>query len=252
LAKAVVSKDEGLTELKPDPSPPAELTVWQKLEIAFNTRTEPLTHVDCVDGDGKVVHSPFPVQNALWKQEIFGVAREPAPETEQKREALRKTLKRVVIGIDTSGGAGESHKRSNEVGIVVAGVAHDGTGRILEDATGRYSLHEWVDMALALSDLWEGDRIVTYGNSGGAFVESAIHTARRMASVQLVSASSAKAQRAEPVAKLYERGKVRHVGQFAELERQYCQFETNGYKGAESPNRANAAIWALTDLMLDP
>ena len=53
------------------------------------------------------------------------------------------------------------------------------------------------------------------------------------------------------MAALYERGKVRHVGQFAELERQYCQFSLDGYKGAGSPNHANAAIWALTDLMLD-
>jgi len=72
-----------------------------------------------------------------------------------------------------------------------------------------------------------------------------------MAYVQLVTGSGGTAQRAEPVAGLYERGKVRHMGQFAELEQQYCQFSTVGYQGAGSPNHVNAAIWALTDLMID-
>jgi phage terminase large subunit-like protein len=92
---------------------------------------------------------------------------------------------------------------------------------------------------------------VAEANFGGAMVESTIHTARRMAPVKMVTASRGKVQRAEPVAALYEQGKVRHVGHFVELERQYCQFSTDGYKGAPSPDHADAAIWALTELMLD-
>jgi hypothetical protein len=191
------------------------------------------------------------VQNALWKKEIFDANREPAPETEAKREALLATLKRVVIGIDPSGCSGESDKRSDEIGIVAAGIGHDGIARILEDVTGRYSPNDWAYKALALYDRWKGDKIVAEGNFGGAMVESTIHTARRMAPVKLVTASRGKVQRAEPVAALYEQGKVRHVGHFVELERQYCQFSTDGYKGAGSPDHADAAIWALTELMID-
>jgi phage terminase large subunit-like protein len=83
-------------------------------------------------------------------------------------------------------------------------------------------------------------------------VESTIRTARRSAPVKLVNASRGKVQRAEPVAAIYSQGKVRHVGHFPELERQYCLFSTGGYVGAKSPDHADAAIWALTELMLDP
>ena len=191
------------------------------------------------------------VENALWKMEIFGANRERAPETEKEREVLLSTLGRVVIAIDPSGCAGENDKRSDEVGIVVAGVGHDGIARILEDATGRYSPNEWANRALALYDRWKADRIVAETNYGGAMVESTIHTVRSTAPVKLVTASRGKVQRAEPVAALYEQGKVRHVGHFAELERQYCHFSTAGYMGARSPDHADAAIWALTELVLD-
>ena len=83
-------------------------------------------------------------------------------------------------------------------------------------------------------------------------VESTIRTVRRHAPIKMVNASRGKVQRAEPVAAIYAQGKVRHVGHFAELERQYCQFSTSGYQGAKSPDHADAAIWALTELMIDP
>ena len=192
------------------------------------------------------------VENALWKMEIFGANRERAPETEKEREVLLSTLSRVVISIDPSGCAGENDKRSDEIGMVVAGKGHDGLARILEDATGRYSPDEWANKALLLFDRWKGDKIVAEKNFGGAMVESTIRTARRHAHVKLVNASRGKVQRAEPVAAIYAQGKVRHVGHFAELERQYCQFSTGGHMGARSPDRADAAIWGLTELMLDP
>jgi hypothetical protein len=191
------------------------------------------------------------VENALWKMEIFGANREPVPETEKEREVLLSTLKRVVIGIDPSGCAGENDERSDEVGIVVAGIGHDGIARILEDATGRYSPDEWANKALELFDRWKGDKIVAEKNFGGGMVESTIRTARRHAPIKMVTASRGKVQRAEPVAAIYSRGEVRHVGNFAELERQYCHFSTAGYMGARSPDHADAAIWALTELMLD-
>ncbi|MGA2717123.1 MAG: hypothetical protein ABSG41_28910 [Bryobacteraceae bacterium] len=158
----------------------------------------------------------------------------------------------MVIAVDPSGCAGEEDKRSDEVGIVATGLGHDGIGRILEDGTGRYSPDEWANKTLELFDRWKADKIVAERNFGGAMVEWTIRTARRTAPVKLVNASRGKVQRAEPVAALYAQGKVRHVGQCPELERQYCRFSTGGYVGAGSPDRADAAIWALTELMLDP
>jgi hypothetical protein len=191
------------------------------------------------------------VTGALWSREIFEAQREAPPGTEEEREALLATLQRVVIAVDPSGCAGENDRRSDEVGIVAAGVGHDGIGRVLEDATGRYAPDGWARRALELFDRWQADRIVAEKNFGGAMVESTIRTARRTAPVKLVNASRGKVQRAEPVAALYAQGKVRHVGHFPELERQYCLFSTGGYTGARSPDHADAGIWGLTELMLD-
>jgi len=191
------------------------------------------------------------VTGALWSREIFEAQREVRPETEGEREGLLASLLRVVIAVDPSGCAGENDQRSDEVGIVAAGVGHDGIGRILEDGTGRYSPDGWARKALELFDRWKGDRIVAEKNFGGAMVEATIRTACRTAPVKLLNASRGKVQRAEPVAALYAQGKVRHVGYFAELERQYCLFSTGGYAGARSPDHADAGIWALTELMLE-
>jgi PBSX family phage terminase large subunit len=191
------------------------------------------------------------VMGALWSKEIFAANRQSRPETVEERELLLETLRRVVIAVDPSGCAGESDQRSDEVGIVAVGLGHDGIGRILEDATGRYAPDEWAKKVLEVYDRWKGDKIVAEKNFGGAMVESTIRTARKLAPVKLVSASRGKVQRAEPVAALYAQGKVRHVGHFAELERQYCLFSTAGYMGARSPDRADAAIWGLSELMLD-
>ena len=192
------------------------------------------------------------VQNALWKKEIFGANRERAPETEQQRQELIAMLIRVVIGIDPSGCSGENDKRSDEVGIVAVGLGHDGIARILEDATGRYSPDEWAHKALELYDRWNGDKIVAETNFGGAMVESTIRTARGNAPIKMVNASKGKVQRAEPVAAVYSQGKVRHVGHFTELERQFCHFSTAGYMGSKSPDHADAAIWALAELIINP
>ena len=157
-----------------------------------------------------------------------------------------------MIAVDPSGCAGERDKRSDEIGIVAVGLGHDGMGRILEDATGHYSPDGWAHKALELYDRWKGDKIVAETNFGGAMVESTIRTARKRAPIKLLNASRGKVQRAEPVAALYAQGKVRHVGHFAELERQQCLFSTSGYVGPRSPDHADAAIWGLTELMLEP
>jgi Phage terminase large subunit/Terminase RNaseH-like domain len=191
------------------------------------------------------------VIGALWAKEIFGANREAPPENEEQREKLLASLRRVVIAVDPSGCAGEQDKRSDEIGIVAAGLGHDGIGRVLEDATGRYSPDGWANKSLALFDRWKADKIVAEKNFGGAMVESTLRTARKTAPVRMLNASRGKVQRAEPVAALYAQGKVRHVGQFPELERQYCLFSTGGYMGKPSPDHADAGIWGITELMLD-
>ena len=183
---------------------------------------------------------------------MFAENRDPAPENEAERAKLRAKLRRVVISIDPSGCSGEQDRRADEIGIIAIGVGHDGIARVLEDATRRYSPNEWAMKTLKLFDRWRADKIVAEVNYGGAMVESTIRTARRHAPIKLLNASRGKVQRAEPVAALYSQGKVRHVGHFAELERQYCLFSTGGYVGARSPDHADAAIWGLTELMLDP
>ena len=197
-------------------------------------------------------HCRRQVIGALWSREIFDAQREQRPETEEEREQLMAGLRRVVIAVDPSGCAGENDQRSDEIGIVAAGVGHDGIGRILEDATGRYAPDGWARKALELYDRWQADLIVAEKNFGGAMVESTLRTARRTAPVKLLNASRGKVQRAEPVAALYAQGKVRHVGHFAELERQYCLFSTAGYRGAHSPDHADAGIRALSELLVEP
>ena len=192
------------------------------------------------------------VIGALWTKETLMASRVPAPETEAQRAALLATLRRVVTAVDPSGCAGEEDRRSDEIGIIAAGIGHDGIGRILEDATGRYEPDAWAHKSLELYDRWKADRIVAERNFGGAMVESTIRTARRTAPIKMLNASRGKVQRAEPVAALYAQGKVRHCGYFPELERQYCLFSSAGYVGARSPDHADAAIWGLTELMLDP
>ena len=191
------------------------------------------------------------VQNALWKKEIFGEQREFPPLLEDDFQTFLATFRRIVIAVDPSGCEGPDDERSDEIGIVVAGLGHDGIGRVLQDASGRYSPNGWASKAIELLDRWKADRIIAEKNFGGAMVESTIRTVRKNASIKVITASRGKVQRAEPVAALYSQGKVRHVNVgLAELERQYCLFSTAGYAGAKSPDRADAAIWALTELML--
>jgi phage terminase large subunit-like protein len=187
-------------------------------------------------------HCRSHVAGALWKKEIFAANRDPAPETETERAKLLTTLKGVVIAVDPSGCAGKNDSNVNEIGIVAVGLGHDGIARVLEDASGRYSPNEWAIKTVELYDRWKADKIVAEVNYGGAMVESNIRTVRRYAPIRLLTASRGKMQRAEPVSSLYEQGKVRHLGQFPELERQYRLFSRAGYMGQRSPDHADAAI----------
>jgi predicted phage terminase large subunit-like protein len=159
-------------------------------------------------------------------------------------------MARVVVAIDPSGTSGDEAKRSDAVGIVVAGVGIDGRAYVLEDLTCNLPPAAWARRAIDAFHRHRADRIVAEGNFGGAMVEAVLQTADPLAPVSLVTASRGKSVRAEPVAALYEQGRVSHVGVHPDLEDEMLNFTTSGYVGSRSPNRADALVWALTNLMV--
>ncbi|GLI23475.1 DNA-packaging protein [Xanthobacter flavus] len=179
------------------------------------------------------------VPGALWTRDMLDACRvRKAPE-----------LVRVVVAVDPSGTKGEEDT-GDAIGIVAAGKGVDGNAYILEDATCKLPPAAWGRRAVALAAKWKADRIVAERNFGGAMVEHVIRSVDPRVSYREVTASRGKVARAEPVAALYEQSCVRHVGAFPEMEDQMCSFATNGYLGSGSPDRADAAVWAITELML--
>lgn len=155
---------------------------------------------------------------------------------------------RIVVGVDPSGSGDEDNADNDAIGIVVAGLGTDGNGYILEDCTVKAGPATWGNVATSAYDRHSADVVVGETNFGGAMVQHVIQTARAKTPYKAVTASRGKAVRAEPISSLYEKGKVRHVGYFHELEDELAAFSTIGYTGENSPNRADAAIWALTEL----
>ena len=128
-------------------------------------------------------------------------------------------------------------------------MGEDGRGYILDDATCLGGPAMWGRIAVDKFYQWGADCIVAEINYGGAMVEHTIRTADPTVPYREVTASRGKWIRAEPVSALYEQDRVRHVGKFIDLEDELSNFSTIGYQGDKSPNRADAAIWALTELM---
>lgn len=177
---------------------------------------------------------------ALWTRDaIDGHRVREAPE-----------LQRVVIAVDPSGTKGDSDD-GDEIGIVAAGLGVDGRAYVLADRTCKLSPDGWGRRAVNAYYEFTGDRIVAERNFGGAMVEHVIKTIDKDVAYKEVTASRGKVARAEPVAALYEQGRVSHVGSMPELEDQMCQIAPEGFVGEGSPDRADALVWALTELMLE-
>ncbi len=176
------------------------------------------------------------VEGALWTRDMIEAARLPA---DHQPELLR-----VVVAIDP---AVSVSVNSDETGLVVAGVGTDGKGYVLEDLSGKYSPTEWAQRAVNAYRRHRADRIVAEANQGGAMVESTLRVVDPNIPVRLVHASRGKITRAEPISALYEQGRIHHVGGFDQLEDQLCSFEP-GSSG--SPDRLDALVWALTELMV--
>jgi hypothetical protein len=155
---------------------------------------------------------------------------------------------RVVVAVDPSGAGDVDNADNDEIGIVVAGLGTDGNGYLLEDCTVKAGPATWGNVATTAYDRHAADRVVGEVNYGGAMVQYVIQTQRPKTPFKMVTASRGKAVRAEPVSALYETGKIRHAGYFPKLEDELSGFSTAGYTGGKSPNRADAVIWAFTDL----
>lgn len=158
------------------------------------------------------------------------------------------TMVRVVVAVDPSGSGDTDNADNDAIGIVVVGLGTDGKAYLLEDCTVKCGPATWAKVATDAFDRHDADVIVGETNYGGAMVQQTILTARPRTPFKKVTATRGKHVRAEPFAALYEQGKIRHVGIFADLEDELCAFSTNGYLGAHSPNRADAMIWALAEL----
>ncbi|MBO0904912.1 DNA-packaging protein [Jiella sonneratiae] len=155
-------------------------------------------------------------------------------------------LRRIVVAVDPPASA---TKRSDACGIVAAGRGGDGTIYVLADGSRRKAKpHEWARAAIGLYDALKADRIVAEVNQGGDMVEAVIRAASPDTPFQAVRASRGKWARAEPVAALYERGRVRHAGRFPELEDEMADFGPDGLSGGRSPDRLDALVWAVNAL----
>lgn len=176
--------------------------------------------------------------NALWSRDKIEEIQGIRPEK----------LNRIVIAVDPPA---TSTKRSDACGIVAAGLDGDGVGWVLADRSFKPAPPKrWAERAVALYHLLEADRIVVETNQGGDMVETIIRQVDPNVPVRSVHASRSKRARAEPVAALYEQNRVRHAGRFPELEDELCDFTLDGLSDGRSPDRMDALVWALSELML--
>jgi predicted phage terminase large subunit-like protein len=184
------------------------------------------------------LHAEFleDVPGALWQSENI----------EEHRVQRAPDLDRVVIGIDPAVTSGED---AHETGIIIAGKGRDGHAYVIEDLSCRLSPDGWARQAISGYHRHSASRIVAEVNNGGEMVERTLRTVDRSVSYRAVRASRGKAIRAEPISALYEQGRVHHLGLFAPLEDQMCAFAPDQYEG--SPDRVDALVWCLTELMLE-
>ena len=178
------------------------------------------------------------VVGALWTRIMF----------DERRVRDLPALRRVVVAVDPSGTAGGGE--GDDIGIIAAGIGIDGRGYVLGDYSCNLSPEGWARRVSEVSSMHGADRIVAERNFGGAMVEAVIRASDARLPIKLVTASRGKVARAEPIAALYEQGRISHHGALPALEDQMCAMTPGGYVGEGSPDRADALVWALTDLML--
>lgn len=173
--------------------------------------------------------------SALWQRKNIDELRVKEP----------PRMKRVVVAVDP---AVTSSDESDETGIVAAGIGIDDQFYILSDASLIASPQQWARAAIDEYLEFKADRLVAEVNNGGDLVEAVIRQVDRNVSYKKVHASRGKTIRAEPIAALYEQGRVHHVGAFNKLEDQMCEFNPMEPTASGSPDRMDALVWALTEL----
>jgi predicted phage terminase large subunit-like protein len=186
----------------------------------------------------------------LGQQELYGAILDDNPGAlwsramiESARVTTTPPFVRVVVGVDPAVTSGED---SDYTGIVTAGMSSDGHYYILSDDTIKSSPQEWAMKAIQSFEAHKADRIIAETNNGGDLVLHLFQQVNSTIPVRKVTATRGKQVRAEPIAALYEQGRVHHVGYFAELEDQMCEYEPG--VTSKSPDRMDALVWALTDL----
>lgn len=172
------------------------------------------------------------VEGALWTREMI----------ENARVDIAPPLVRVVVAIDP---AVTSAATSDETGIVAAGIGNNGDYYILDDKSLRASPDAWARQAVMLYHEYKADKIIAETNNGGDMVIMLLKQVDASVPTKKVTATRGKQLRAEPISSLYEQGRVHHVGYFADLEVQMCEWTP---LSNESPDRLDALVWALTEL----
>lgn len=181
------------------------------------------------------------VPGALWTREMIDEAR---------KARTIPDMARIVVAVDPSGARDENDDAADSQGIVVAGLGVDGRCYILHDKSCKLSPGGWGKRVIDAYHDNKADRVVAERNFGGAMVQHVIRSADPKVPFRELTASRSKMARAEPVAALYEQKKITHVGELAALEDQMCQLTSTEYLGKGSPDRLDALVWAVTDLML--
>lgn len=189
--------------------------------------------------EGEIVDD---VQGAYWTRAQLEDLRSYAP-----MDGDQPIMRRIVVAVDP---AVTSKADSDETGIIVCGLGVDGTGWAIADYSLRGHPQEWAAAAVRAYHRWKADRIVAEANQGGEMVALTIRTVDPNVPVKLVHASQGKRTRAEPVAALYEQKRVRHLmgADLTALEDQMCSWSAQ--QGEDSPDRIDALVWGLTELML--
>lgn len=182
------------------------------------------------------------VPGALWTRAMIAYGDAPSAAI---KGVVQPDYQKMVVAIDPAVTYGPD---SDETGIVVGAVGSDGHGYVLDDRSGRYPPDGWAKLAVALYHEHKADRIVAESNNGGEMVRLTIQTVDSGVPVSLVTATRGKRTRAEPIASLYEQGRIKHLRPFTVLEDQLCNFTPDTIL---SPDRLDALVWAFTELMLD-
>lgn len=221
--------------------------VWAKINPEENVANHGDGYLDTLRGMSLRMRRRFldgefsdATPNALFSDENFDAFR--------ALDGKLPDFVRVVVAVDPSGSGDVDNADNDAIGIIVAALGTDGNAYILEDCTVKAGPATWGNVATTAYDRHAADCVVGEGNYGGAMVQFTIQTARPQTPYKQVTATRGKHVRAEPISSLYERGKVRHVGQFSLLEDELTSFSTMGYTGQGSPNRADALIWAISEL----